>query len=508
MTAVLDALPALAPSADLDERRPPFAAPPGSGGAADNHHTGGTGTARPSLLVAGSAGLSGAAAAAMVGGMFAGQGARISGGVAAVGGALWAGAAARSEKPAAWQVGLVPAALVAAAASILPGRPGALGELDALIAAARRSGRSLPPPIPFDPGWRPLLVFAFAVVGFAAGWVATGARRPGLGIALPLPLLVLAAVSLPTVTESSSALVAGTLLFAALCAAHAASSDRAAGHAPLGPRLVRSASALVAVAFVAAAVGRVDALFPPPRVDDSRPLRRQAAPAPAGDAAAEGEATGAGGPGRTAGAFRPNDDIPVELVVPVRRADPVLTYQRVRTGLGTALAGAAAVAGGRLAWPGAARLLRRRRRASWAAARGPRARIAAAYAEWRDLALDLGVAGRGRSPLAFCDVVVADEEHEQLAWLVTRAAYGDLAVTVGDDDARGAEDLSRSLRRRLIAAQPLERRLAARFGRASLRRPYTREVPGALSWRRSGVVRAGTPALPTRTLVDAMGAVR
>lgn len=480
MTAVLDARPtAPAPPAEAADDLP---SPPV---ASDVHGTEDAATTAPSRLLAVAAGLSASAAAAMVGGMFAGHGARLVGGAAAVAGALWAAAAARSRQPAAWQVGLVPAVMAVAAASVLPGHPDALGQLDRLVAAARHSGRSVPPPVPFDLGWRPLLVVAFAVLGFASAWVATAARRPGLGLALPLPLLVLAATAVPTATESSSALVAGVLLFAALCAAHAARPDRAAAQVPLGVRLVRAGSVLVVLAAVATALGRIDALFPPPRVDKEPPVRPAGDRRPGDGAAARrppDEAVSRGSRGR----FRPSEDVPVELVVPVRRANPVLTYQRVRTALGTVLTGAAALGSAWAAWPGMARVLRRRRRAGWAGARGPRARVAAAYAEWRDLAIDLGVPGRGHSPLAFCAVVVDDEEHEQLAWLVSRTSYGDLAGTVGDEDARAAEDLSRSLRRRLIAAQPLDRRLAARFGRVSLRRPYSAEVPGALVWPRSG----------------------
>lgn len=663
--------------------------------------------------------------AALVGGLFRGAGVTVVAVIAAACGALLAGGAARSARPAVWHLGLVPAVAVAAAASAVPGAPDALGRLGELVADAVNSGRAGPPPLAFDPGWRPILVAAFAALGFAAAWVGSGVGRPRLALAVPLPVGVLATLVLPPPAEARAAAIAGIFLFAALAVLHATQPARAAAGAVIGT--VRAAVMVAVIAVAVAGLGRIDALFPEARVDTTpAPRRPEATPPPADDrvlfeiagplegpwrlgtldvygddgwlarprdpddltaisaqvsdrntptvtitvgdlgdgrvlpappglvaidgidaaldprsgaviarrppaagasyvaaatvppslaeistasldtsdaAALAGPtppshldnllaglpadrwerflalrarladrfvAVGAGGPvpttpervvdlldgvegtpyeraaaeavlarwsgvparvgygyagGDAAGERRlirtrhaaywaevhlagrgwipilldaaqaaaaagdadqlaragvtPSDEVPVELVIPIRRTTTVLLYQRARGALLAILVPLAVAAAVWLAWPTAARWARRRRRIAWAATAGPRAQIAVAYAEWRDLAIDLGITGRGRTPLGFCTVVVTDAEHEQLAWLVTRTLYGDLADTADADDTRAADDLARSLRRRLLAAQPIERRLAARVSRTSLRTPYSTEVPGA-----------------------------
>jgi hypothetical protein len=194
-----------------------------------------------------------------------------------------------------------------------------------------------------------------------------------------------------------------------------------------------------------------------------------------------------------------SDEVAVELLLPRRRSERVLPYERARdvAVLIVGVAGSAALA--RLGWPVIARRVRRSRRARWAAEHGPAGAIAVAYAEWRDTAIDLGMGGRQRSPLGFCDHVVVDAEHLELAWLTTRAMYGDLAGELTDADAAAAEELSRSLRRRLVGAAPLERRWLARVSLSgSLTRPWTNEVPGApVAVRRRP--RTGEPAGTVRT---------
>jgi len=117
-----------------------------------------------------------------------------------------------------------------------------------------------------------------------------------------------------------------------------------------------------------------------------------------------------------------------------------------------------------------ARARGRRRNAALAA--GPSARLAFAYAEWRDQAADFGYRYGGDTPLAFVERFVPDDEHHELAWLVTRGLWGDLRHQVTDEMAVAAGELSRSLRRRLSQVQPVGVRLAAALSRISLRDPY------------------------------------
>lgn len=114
----------------------------------------------------------------------------------------------------------------------------------------------------------------------------------------------------------------------------------------------------------------------------------------------------------------------------------------------------------------------RSRRRSAARAAGPRARIALAYADWRDAATDFAFAHPTDTPLMFLDRFAEDQEHTEFAWLVTRALWGDLQHDVSPDMAEAAEELSRSLRRRLAQSQPGTVRAVAAISRASIRDPY------------------------------------
>lgn len=130
-------------------------------------------------------------------------------------------------------------------------------------------------------------------------------------------------------------------------------------------------------------------------------------------------------------------------------------------------------------WPLPYKAVRRARRRTWAAEEGPDARVALAYAEWRDFATDFGYRHQTDTPLMFLREVVPDDEHAELAWLTTRVLWGDLRNSVTAEDALAAEELSRSLRRRLAAAHPSTMRFVARLSRLSVRHPYAPDLDSA-----------------------------
>ena len=132
-----------------------------------------------------------------------------------------------------------------------------------------------------------------------------------------------------------------------------------------------------------------------------------------------------------------------------------------------------------ISYPVVLKRIRRRRRSRWAAARGPAGAVAVAYCGLRDLVIDLGLPGRGTTPLELVELVAEDEEHAELAWLVTRGLWGDLRDTLTDEDAAAAVALARSVGSRIAKAQPETARLLATVSRASLRSPYSIEVPNA-----------------------------
>lgn len=171
------------------------------------------------------------------------------------------------------------------------------------------------------------------------------------------------------------------------------------------------------------------------------------------------------------------NEVAAELFLPVGLPQPVPLFELVRARLLQALPWILLLLILRALAPTFVRWRRRRRREQWARAAGPRARVAVAYAELRDAATDLNVGDPFATPIEYLARVQDDEEHQELAWLVSRTMYGDLAQDVTEAEAVAAEHLSDSLRRRLRSGQPTQVQGLAFLTQASLRRPYTDEVP-------------------------------
>lgn len=174
---------------------------------------------------------------------------------------------------------------------------------------------------------------------------------------------------------------------------------------------------------------------------------------------------------------RPTDELALVVYVPVRLTTVQLLYTLVRFWLLRVLP---FVAGVLLVWalvPVVLRAWRRARRRRWAAPRDAGARLLVAYAELRDAAVDMNVGRPDQTALEFTNAVAPDDEHTQLAWLVTRGLWGDLQRDLTDDDAKAGEDMAASVLRRLRRVQPLPNRLSALVSRASLRDPWSTDVP-------------------------------
>lgn len=168
----------------------------------------------------------------------------------------------------------------------------------------------------------------------------------------------------------------------------------------------------------------------------------------------------------------PSDDIAVQVYLPILLPPPNEITQIIRQVLVAILAIGALLAALYLGVPAARKSLLRSRRRQAARRAGPKARIALAYAEWRDLAADYGYKWHADTPFAFTDRFVDDAEHTELAWLTTRALWGDLRDQCTDELASQAEELSRALRRRLTQAQPATMRFVGTVSRISLRDPF------------------------------------
>ena len=170
-------------------------------------------------------------------------------------------------------------------------------------------------------------------------------------------------------------------------------------------------------------------------------------------------------------------DLGLQLFFPVRQPDDIPLYEYARYyGLRAVPVGVTIVVA-ILLYPVVLKRVRRRRRARWASTRGPAGVIAVAYSEMRDRLVDLALPGRGATPLELVELVDEDEEHAELAWLVTRGLWGDLRGQLTDEDSANATRLAASVATRITRAQPETARLLSAVSQASLRHPYSREMP-------------------------------
>lgn len=184
-------------------------------------------------------------------------------------------------------------------------------------------------------------------------------------------------------------------------------------------------------------------------------------------------------------------ELGINVYLPVRQPHRLPFDAYARYYLLRAAPIAALIGGLLLAYPVVLKRVRRRRRAAWGAARGAPGVVAVAYCELRDQLIDLALPGRGMTPLELVELVDVDEEHTELAWLVTRGLWGDLRAELTDDDAAVAQRLAASVRDRITKAQPETVQLLAAVSRASLKWPHSAEVPN-LWWR------VRLPRLPRR----------
>jgi hypothetical protein len=146
---------------------------------------------------------------------------------------------------------------------------------------AIEAGRLFRPPVPFDPGWTPLLLVVTAFVGFAAAWVGTALDRPRLAVALPLPLVGLTALTQPDDGEFIAGVCAFLPILAALAVLFGGDSRRASSLDRTFElkRAARSAVAAVPVIALLFLFGNASFLFPKPVYDPTeQPQKPKAVP--------------------------------------------------------------------------------------------------------------------------------------------------------------------------------------------------------------------------------------
>jgi hypothetical protein len=185
-----------------------------------------------------------------------------------------------------------------------------------------------------------------------------------------------------------------------------------------------------------------------------------------------------------------SDQVAIDLVIPILLPPEGVFLQQIRSVLSILVPILLAMTLIYYTFPGLQKARRRARRQRWGLESGPHARLAVAYADWRDYTTDLGYLYPSDTPLMFLDRVADDEEHVTLAWLTTRALWGDLQWEITEEDAVLAEDLSKSLRQRTARAHPWSLRLIAVVSRLSVKNPYAPTLARQTQQRRTREIKA------------------
>ncbi len=173
---------------------------------------------------------------------------------------------------------LIPIALAIGGVAAVPGSDGrSPGEL---LGAALRSGRVFRPPIPFDAGWRPLLVVLFAIIGFSAAWMATEMKRAKSALLIPIGIVGLTAITQAPDGQLVASLAAGLPFLASVAVLFAGDS----GGLELSgaferKRLLRSGAMVVPGVAALVLLSNSSILFPKPVYDPAeKPQKPRSVP--------------------------------------------------------------------------------------------------------------------------------------------------------------------------------------------------------------------------------------
>ena len=184
---------------------------------------------------------------------------------------------------------VVPAAVLAGALLVVPEASGqGSANLPGLVVEAVRAGGLLQPPVPFDPGWRFVLVVLAAVFGAGVPAATLGFKRPKLAALLPLPLVMAGELLQPPAVEVVATAVALGMLIIASALAYGADmmgEGVAVSRRFETRRLLRSGATAVLLVGLVVGLSRTGILFPQPEHSSEVPPQKPHVPPPAPDRA-------------------------------------------------------------------------------------------------------------------------------------------------------------------------------------------------------------------------------
>lgn len=226
--------------------------------------------------------LAASAAGVVLGGMFQGHLGRPAGVLAALLGAGIVGLGIRGGRVLVQYLAAVVVFVAGyVAALVLPNPTGVHGTVPQLVRQAIANGGLAHPPVPFDPGWRFLLVAIVGLVAAAAVSVAASVGKPRLAIALPLPLVLAGALEQPKGHELVGGAIALALVLAALSVSSAADlASRADVSRRFELRQMTTTFVATAIALaVLVGISHASVLFPQPtHSQTAKPQRPQVVP--------------------------------------------------------------------------------------------------------------------------------------------------------------------------------------------------------------------------------------
>jgi hypothetical protein len=186
----------------------------------------------------------------------------------------------RTKRPAMVQALAVPVAALTGGLLVLGDTTGGTANLASLVVEALKSGGLDSPPVPFDPGWRFLLIVITATLGVASAAMAVSFNRPRLSVAIAVPLIAGGLLIQPPGTQTTSAIVSLVLAFGALGVSFGAQLSRegaTSGGFELR-RLARAGGITTALVVCVALLSQVGFLFPTPSDSNVIPPKRPQTP--------------------------------------------------------------------------------------------------------------------------------------------------------------------------------------------------------------------------------------